>query len=79
MNEVGLDAKKLYKGLQVDKNIFPLYREGVTKYTVNQDIEVAFSIALENPDYGVGGFPQYFIEDFDKVLDLVFTRLMINR
>lgn len=55
MNLVGKDATKLYEGLQVGKNGYSQYRGFMTQYIVKEDITVAYSKALANPQYGAGG------------------------
>jgi RHS repeat-associated protein len=79
MDDVGYDATKLYKGLQVGLEGYDSYRASVTMYTLNQDIEVAYSTALENPQFGVGGYSQYYIENYNEFLKPVFERIMVNR
>lgn len=76
---VGNDATKLYQRLQVGKGNFPSYRIGFTQYKVNQEVRVAYSKALANPQISKGGFDQYFIPDYENVLDPILSRIMINR
>lgn len=79
MNEVGKDATKLYEGLQVGKNGYPQYREFMTQYIVKEDITVAYSKALANPQYGAGGYEQFFIDKYEQVLEAIKTVTMENR
>ena len=79
MHEVGNDATKLYKGLQVGRNGYPQYREFITQYIVKEDITVAYSKALANPQYGDGGFNQFFVDHFEEVLEAIKTITMENR
>lgn len=77
---VGTDATKLYQGLQVapggpENN----YRESFTQWQFNQDTLVGTSKALANPKYGVGGFNQYYVNDYKKVLDRISSITMTNR
>ena len=78
MKSVNTNATKLYDGLQVGKGAYPEFRPGMTKYIVNQDISVATSKALANPMHGNGGFDQYYIQNFENVLEPVKTLLMTN-
>ncbi len=79
MKIVGNDATKLNQGLQVGKVKYPLFREGMTQYEVTQDITVGFSKALANPQFGAGGFDQYFIPDYINVLRPIRSIIMTNR
>lgn len=79
MNSVGTDATKLNAGLQVGKGAYPQFRPGMTEYEVTQDITVGYSKALANPQYGSGGFDQYYINNFGDVLKPIQSRIMTNR
>jgi len=79
MKFVGTDATKLNQGLQIGKGKYPLYRQGMTKYEVQQNITVGYSKALANPKHGAGGFDQYFIIDYQNTLKPVVSRIMTNR
>ena len=58
---------------------FPDFRNGLTAYYVNQDILAGFSVAQANPQFGTCGFYQYFIQDFNEVLDPFISLPLINR
>lgn len=79
MKLAGNDATKIFQGLQVGKNGFVTYRQGMTQYVTNQDITVAFSQALANKQFGPGGFDQLFIPDWQKYLDPISTFLLKSR
>ncbi len=68
----GGTAKGYYEGLQIQPNspnsTYPPYRNGVTIYKVNGDVNVGVGNALENPQFGVGGLEQVFIPNFENVL-----------
>lgn len=74
----GYDATKIFEGLQVGKGNFPTYRAQMTEYEVQEDIVVGYSKALANPQYGVGGFEQYFVKDFEAVLKLIKSIDLVN-
>lgn len=79
MDLVGTDATQLYNGLQVGKGAYPTFRPGMAMYEVTEDITVGYSKALANPQYGAGGFDQYFIERYQDVLEAISSRLMTNK
>ena len=79
MKLVETDATKLYQGIQVGKGIYPTYRAGMTMYEVMENITVGYAETLANPQYGAGGFPQYFITNYQSVLQPILTRIMTNR
>ena len=79
MQFVGNDATKLYQGLQVSKGSHLLFRQGITQYEVIQDITVGSSKTLANPQYGPGGFDQYFIPNYENVLKPIRSIIMTNR
>ena len=62
------DYNTVYEGLQVPKR-YPNYK--VAEYTLTEDIYVATGKALNNTQFGVGGFKQYFIYDWQG--KVVFT------
>lgn len=57
----GGDAAKMFQGLQVQAHPTFGYRPGMTLYMVTEDTEAAFSQALANPQFGAGGYSQYYI------------------
>ncbi len=79
MQLVGNDATKLNQGLQIGKGSYSHYRPGMTQYEVTQDIIVGSSKALANPQYGPGGFAQYFIPNFNEALKPIQSIIMTNR
>ena len=78
MNKVGNDATVLNQGLQVTKGNYPHFRAGMIQYEVTQNITVGYAKALANPQYGIGGFDQYFILNYKNVLTPTKTIKMIN-
>jgi hypothetical protein len=64
----GNNATEIFEGLQVTEGEYGQFRPGMTAYTVTEDTPAASSQALANPDYGVGGFLQYFIPNYKNVL-----------
>ena len=79
MNIAGDDATQLYQGIQVGKGSYPQFRAGMTQYEVMQDMTVGYSKALANPQFGIGGFDQLFIPNYESVLQPILTRIMQNR
>ena len=80
VRQSGGSSKALSEGLQIkpfyDKSAEylsndALYRPNVTEYVVNTDkIPAGFSSqTLANPQYGTGGMPQYYIKNFDKLVE----------
>ena len=78
ISKFGNDATKIFQSLQVGKGSYPTYRKGMTKYIVNQDIKVGRGKALANPQHGLGGGDQFFIENFEDVLDAKYTLILEN-
>jgi len=79
MDIVGTDATQLYQGLQVGKGYYPEFRPGMTMYKVLDDIDVAYSKAFANPQFGPGGFDQYYINNFESVLQPIKSIIMTNK
>lgn len=75
----GSDATKIFEGLQDDKDIHILYREGMTKYILNENTFVGYSYALSNTQFGPGGFLQYYISNYKNILEPIETILLTNR
>lgn len=71
LRDVGYDMKKYWQSLQVkeDKNFG--YRTKVGEFELLDDLEVGIAQTLNNPQFGVGGAWQIFVEDFTKVLKLI--------
>ena len=70
INGLGNDAKKIFEGLQVkpyyeNGMAYAEYRGQLTPYQVNVDINVADGLALNNPQFGIGGLNQRFDPNFD--------------
>ena len=63
MVESGGNAANLNQGLQIAPHPILGYRPGVTLYRVTADSPAATSNALANPQYGEGGFQQFFFGD----------------
>lgn len=79
MQAVGSDATKLNQGLQVGKGNYAQFRPGMTQYEVTQDITVGYSKALANPQYGAGGFDQYYLSNYENVLNPIKSTVMTNK
>jgi len=79
MQAVGNDATKLNQGLHVGKGNYPQFRPGMTQYEVTQDSIVGYSKALANPQYGAGGFDQYYISNYESILKPIKSTIMTNR
>jgi RHS repeat-associated protein len=79
IQSAGNDAAKIFQGLQNSIGSHSAYRPGMTQYVVTQEIQVAQSVALANPQYGVGGYTQYFIPNYNQVLQPIFSLLLTNR
>lgn len=79
MDQVGTDATKLYKGLQVAPDrTSGLFRAETRLYYVKQDVYVGYLTALANTKWGSGGLEQYCIQDYSTVLQPVYFREMTN-
>lgn len=63
------DATKLFEGLQVDKDPIYGYRGEMQGYIFNNDIASAYGITNENPQFGKGGLPQYYVPDARSLID----------
>mgnify|MGYP000847415481 CR=1 FL=1 len=79
IQEVNHDATKLFRGLQVSKGKYPLYRPGMTQYEVKEDIIVGYSKALANTQHGPGGFEQYYVPNPQEVLKPIKSIILTNR
>lgn len=75
----GIDATKIFEGLQVDKGNFIQYRPGMTQYEITREYTAEYSKSLANPQYGKGGFDQYFISNYEDVLNPVKSNILTNR
>jgi hypothetical protein len=71
VNRSGYSKVNMYEGLQAYVDPKHGYRDYIGKYKVKQDILVPTGIANANPQYGAGGYDQYFIGAFDDVLELI--------
>ena len=78
MQITGNDATKIFQGLQVGKGNYSTYRPYMTEYEVKEDIIIGMSKALANPQYGAGGFEQYYIKNID-ILEEIRSIELINR
>ena len=79
IKSAGNDATKIFEGLQIGKGNFSQFRPGMTQYELTQDITVGYSRALANPQYGKGGFDQYFIKYFESSLTPIKSIILKNR
>jgi len=65
IERVGGDATKLFERMQVAP-YKGTYRSSVAVFEVLEDTPAAFGIVRANPQYGQGGFPQIFIQDWQQ-------------
>lgn len=79
MSKVGNDAQLLNQGLQIGKNGYDFYRAGTTAYEVLKNTRIAVSNAVANPQFGPGGFQQYYIPNYEDVLRPMYSIRMMNR
>jgi hypothetical protein len=82
LDDAGNDATKINEGLQI-KPASPFehptrYRPNMTQYEVLEDTKVATSKALANPNYGSGGYTQYYIPQWKTNLQPVNTIPLTN-
>jgi hypothetical protein len=78
LEKYGNDSRSIYGALQVKpKN--DLFRPGLTEYLLKEDTVVAVGITRANPQWGVGGATQIYIEKFKDVLQPTKTFLLKNR
>jgi hypothetical protein len=56
-----------------------LYRPGLTEFVVTQDTRAAFGIVRQNPQFGRGGLPQIYIDNFASVTKPVLSYPLANR
>lgn len=68
VDEVGSDARRLYEGVQV-RPFEGTYRDELTVLRAKQDIPVAVSYALHNPQYGAGGLRQMYVHHLQELID----------
>ena len=74
---VGNDATALNEGLQIAPRA-GMYRPGLTEFRLTQDVGVARSTALANPQFGAGGLEQYYIPNWADVTEPVVSTIMEN-
>ena len=79
MESAGNDATKISQGLQIGRGDYTSFRPGMTQYVLTQTVSIARSIALANPQYGSGGYEQYYIPNYQEVLQPIFTILLNHR
>jgi hypothetical protein len=65
----GMDATKIFEGLQVEKNPIHGYRGTMQGYKFNEDIAAAFGITKANPQFGQGGLPQIFVPNVQDLIN----------
>ena len=71
LRDVGYDMKKYWQSLQVKENEKLGYRTKVGEFELLHDLEVGIAKTLNNPQFGVGGAWQIFVENFKKDLSLI--------
>ena len=69
IEQSGIDATKLFEGLQVEKNPIHGYRGEMQGYIFNEDVASAYGITNANPQFGKGGLPQYYVPDVQDLID----------
>ncbi len=74
----GNDAQAVFEGLQVGARD-GLYRPGLTEFVVTQDTRAAFGIVRQNSQFGPGGLPQIYIENFFSVTRSTVSYPLTNR
>jgi hypothetical protein len=57
------------RGSQVQPHPALGYRGGVTAFEVTQDVEAATGTVNANPQYGIGGFTQFYIPSYETALE----------
>jgi RHS repeat-associated protein len=62
-------TKALWESLQVEPHKELGYRSEVQMYVLTKDTQVEFSIAKANTDFGKGGGLQFYIENYNNVLE----------
>ena len=67
----GYNAVTLNEGLQVYKSSQYGYRKNIGTYELSRDIVVPTGKALNNVEYGAGGYTQFYIEDYSSVLKFI--------
>jgi hypothetical protein len=67
-DDVGGNARELFEGVQVAPRN-GVYRDEVTVFRAREDLEVAVSIARNNPMHGAGGLRQVFIPDMQQLFE----------
>lgn len=68
INRSGQKASVLYEGLQVEKHPILGYRNEMHGYLFTEDVAYAFSLAKSNPQFGQGGYPQYFVPNVQELI-----------
>jgi hypothetical protein len=75
----GQDATVLFQGLQTAPQASTgAYRPAVTAFEVVEDAPGAFGIVRANPQWGVGGYPQVYVPDWQSKLRPVFEIPLTN-
>ncbi len=64
----GQNAKTLFEGLQVKPHDVYGYRSKMQGYKATIDIPAAQGKALQNPQYGAGGFKQYYVPNSEDLI-----------
>ncbi len=68
VDDVGTDAQRLYEGVQVQP-YHGTYRDQLTVFRANADVDVAVSYARANTQYGAGGMRQLYLPDMQQMVD----------
>jgi hypothetical protein len=68
VDELGGDARRYYEGVQVQSRVMTdggpaTYRGQMRTYEVLEPLPLGVSVARNNPQFGPGGLPQYFLPD----------------
>jgi hypothetical protein len=71
LQNMGFDKAKFWESLQVKPHPINGFRPKVGEYVTKQDITVAISKTLANPQFGKGGAWQIFVEEFSLNLEFV--------
>jgi filamentous hemagglutinin len=71
LKKVNYDKAKYWESLQVAPHPTFGFRPKVGEYSVNIKIKVAIAKTLANPQYGVGGAWQVFVENYAKKITFI--------
>jgi hypothetical protein len=68
VDDVGTDAQRLYEGVQAQP-WRGTYRDQLTVFRANADVDVAVSYALQNTQHGAGGLRQLFLPEMQRLVE----------